>query len=77
MWTSLTFFMKVPSSSLPYLNFAKRNYYISPSVLSKLEMYMEVYFPKYNPLFFKKKIKAKICKVFHEVLAKVQKVVQN
>ena len=69
--------MKVPSSSLPYLNFAKRNYYISPSVLSKLEMYMEVYFPKYNPLFLKKKIKAKICKVFHEVLAKVQKVVQN
>lgn len=71
--------MKVPASSLPYLNFAKRNYYISPSVLSKFEMYMEVYFPKYNPLFLKKKkIKAKICKVFHgEVLAKVQKVVQN
>lgn len=71
--------MKVPASSLPYLNFAKRNYYISPSVLSKFEMYMEVYFPKYNPLFLKKKkIKAKICEVFHgEVLAKVQKVVQN
>ena len=70
--------MKVPASSLPYLNFAKRNYHISPSVLSKLEVYVEVYFPKYNPLLKKKKIKAKICKVFHgEVLAKVQKVVQN